>query len=170
LAPGPATHPSQLVDQRFGFEPHNCFACGTLNRNGLQLRLHVDGGRCWTSLAIPSRFQGWDEIAHGGIVATILDEVMAWSLVDHDNWGLTARMTVDYKRPVPLDEAILAEGWIVEARRRLITTAGRITDVASGSVLATAEATYVAAPEARKQELKRRYGYRPLPGAAEAAR
>ncbi|HEV8547305.1 MAG TPA: hypothetical protein VGQ64_13500, partial [Candidatus Limnocylindrales bacterium] len=78
------------MDERFRFEPHNCFACGALNTHGLHLELHVDGERCWTDLALPSRFQGWDEIAHGGIVATILDEVMAWSLVDHDNWGLTA--------------------------------------------------------------------------------
>jgi acyl-coenzyme A thioesterase PaaI-like protein len=150
------------VDERFAFEPHNCFACGTLNAHGLHLELHVDGERCWTDLAIPSRFQGWDEIAHGGIVATILDEVMAWSLVDHDNWGLTARMTVDFKRPVPLERPIHAEGWVTAVRRRLITTAGRIVDQATGELLATAEATYVAAPEDRKRELKQRYGYREL--------
>lgn len=154
----------QRVDQRFAFEPHNCFACGSLNTHGLRLALHVDGERCWTDLAIPSRFQGWDEIAHGGIVATILDEVMAWSLVDHDNWGLTARMTVDFKRPVPLDRPIHAEGWVTEVRRRLITTAGRIVDQATDEVLATAEATYVAAPEDRKRELKQRYGYQELEG------
>ena len=107
-----ASRTPQRVDERFAFEPHNCFACGTLNAQGLHLELHVDGKRCWTDLAIPSRFQGWDEIAHGGIVATILDEVMAWSLVDHDNWGLTARMTVDFKRPVPLGRPIHAEGWV----------------------------------------------------------
>jgi acyl-coenzyme A thioesterase PaaI-like protein len=154
----------QRVDERFGFEPHNCFACGTLNAHGLHLELHVDGERCWTDLAIPSRFQGWDEIAHGGIVATILDEVMAWSLVDHDNWGLTARMTVDFKRVVPLERSVHAEGWVTEVRRRLITTAGRIVDQATGELLATADATYVAAPEDRKRELKQRYGYRELGG------
>ena len=154
----------QRVDERFTFEPHNCFACGALNTHGLHLELHVDGERCWTDLAIPSRFQGWDEIAHGGIVATILDEVMAWSLVDHDNWGLTARMTVDFKRPVPLDRPIHAEGWVTEVRRRLITTAGRIVDHATDELLATADATYVAAPENRKRELKQRYGYRELGG------
>jgi acyl-coenzyme A thioesterase PaaI-like protein len=153
---------SERVDERFGFEPHNCFACGALNAAGLRLALHVDGARCWTSLAIPARFQGWNEIAHGGIVTTILDEVMAWSLVDHDNWGLTARLTVDFKRPVPLDEPILAEGWVTDVRRRIITTAGRIVDPATGELLASAEATYVAAPEERKRELKSRYGYRPL--------
>ncbi len=160
----PNTHTPQRVDERFAFEPHNCFACGTLNAHGLHLELHVDGERCWADLAIPSRFQGWDEIAHGGIVATILDEVMAWSLVDHDNWGLTARMTVDFKRPVPLDRPIHAEAWVTNVRRRLITTAGRIVDQATGELLATADATYVAAPEDRKRELKRRYGYRELEG------
>jgi hypothetical protein len=151
---------AQRIDERFAFEPHNCFACGTLNGDGLHLDLHVDGQRCWADLAIPARFQGWDEIAHGGIVTTILDEVMAWSLVDADSWGLTARLSVDFKRPVPLDRPIHAEGWITHARRRLVTTAGQIVDAASGEILATAEATYVAATDDRKQELKRRYGYR----------
>ena len=157
---------AQRIDERFGFEPHNCFACGTLNTGGLQLDLHVDGERCWTDLSIPARFQGWDEIAHGGIVATILDEVMAWSLVDADNWGLTARLSVDFKRPVPLDRPIHAEGWITQARRRIVTTAGRIVDAESGETLATAEATYVAATDGRKNELKERYGYRDPGGGA----
>ena len=145
---------------RFEFEPHNCFACGTLNTGGLHLDLHVDGERCWTDLEIPERFQSWDEIAHGGIVATILDEVMAWSLVDADNWGLTARLTVAFKRPVPLGRPIHVEGWITESRRRVITTAGRMVAADSGEVLATAEALYVAATDDRKRELKERYGYR----------
>jgi len=151
---------AQRIDERFAFEPHNCFACGTLNTGGLHLDLHVDGERCWTDLEIPERFQGWDEIAHGGIVATILDEVMAWSLVDADNWGLTARLSIAFKRPVPLGRPIHAEGWITESRRRVITTAGRMVAGGSGEVLATAEALYVAATDDRKRELKERYGYR----------
>ena len=151
---------AQRIEERFAFDPHHCFACGTLNAGGLHLDLHVDGQRCWVDVALPGRFQGWDEIAHGGIVTTILDEVMAWSLVDHDSWGLTAKLSVEFKRPVPLETPIHAEGWITEAHRRLMRTAGRLTDPADGSVLATAEATYVPAPDDRKAELKRRYGYR----------
>ena len=151
---------AQRIDERFAFEPHNCFACGTLNTGGLHLDLHVDGERCWSDLEIPERFQGWDEIAHGGIVATILDEVMAWSLVDADSWGLTARLSVAFKRPVPLGRPIHVEGWITESRRRVITTAGRMVAGGSGEVLATAEAIYVAATDDRKRELKVRYGYR----------
>ena len=150
------------MDGRFTFEPHNCFACGSLNTNGLKLDLHVEAGRCWTELSLPERFQGWDDIAHGGIVCSILDEVMAWSLVDQDNWGLTARLTVNFKQPVPLLTPIRAEGWVTRSRRRLIETAATIVEPASGEVLATAEAVYVDAPEDRKQELKERYGFRQL--------
>jgi acyl-coenzyme A thioesterase PaaI-like protein len=143
--------------------PHRCFACGALNEHGIHLDLHVDGDRCWTELALPERFQGWDGIAHGGIISTILDEVMAWSLAATDNWGLTARMTVEFKRPVRLGIPIRGEGWITTARRRIIETAARLTDAGTGEVLATATAIYVAADAARKQELQARYRFRLTP-------
>src|SRR5215203_4010270 len=68
----------------FEFEPHNCFACGTLNTHGLQLSIHLEEARSWTELTLDRRFEGWQEVAHGGIVCTILDEVMAWALVAED--------------------------------------------------------------------------------------
>jgi uncharacterized protein (TIGR00369 family) len=143
----------------FEFEPHNCFACGSLNEHGLQLRLHLGERRSWTEVTLDPRFEGWAGIAHGGIVATILDEVMAWSLVAEDNWGVTARMTIDYKRPLPIGAAIRADGWVVRTRRRLVDAAARIVD-RDGTVLATAEAVYLAADPTRKRELQERYGYR----------
>ena len=143
----------------FEFEPHNCFACGTLNEHGLRLVLHLGDRRSWTELALDDRFEGWVGIAHGGIVATILDEVMAWSLVAEDNWGVTARMSVEFRRPLRVGDRVRAEGWIVRSRRRIVETAAHIVD-ASGTVLATAEGTYLAADETRKRELQARYGYR----------
>jgi acyl-CoA thioesterase FadM len=75
-------------------------------------------------------------------------------------------MSIDFKRPVPLGRPIHAEGWVIDVRRRLITTGGRIVDADTSQLLATAEATFVAAPEERKRELKERYGYRALEDAA----
>jgi acyl-coenzyme A thioesterase PaaI-like protein len=149
--------------QPFPIRPHHCFACGALNVEGVGLALHVEGDGCWTELELPDRFEGWQGIAHGGIVCTILDEVMAWSLVARDSWGLTARMTVDFKRPVPIGTPIRAEGQLVRIRRRLMETTARLVDGTTGELLATAEAIYVAAPPDRKAELKRRYGFLPEP-------
>ena len=144
----------------FEFSPHNCFACGTLNTHGMQLEIHIEEGRSSTELRLAQRFEGWEGIAHGGILCTILDEVMAWSLVGADNWGVTARLAVDFKRPVWVGRTIRAEGWVTELRRRLVTTAGSIVDTADGTLLASADALYVAATDDRKRELQQRYGFR----------
>ncbi len=143
----------------FEFEPHNCFACGELNQNGLRLKLHLGERRSWSDFVLDDQFEGWSGMVHGGIIATILDEVMAWALVAEDNWGVTARMSIDFKRPVTVGTAVRGEGWVVRSRRRLVDTAGHIVD-ADGTVLATAEAVYLAASEERKRELMALYGVR----------
>src|SRR3954447_1053116 len=142
----------------FDLAPHNCFACGTLNAHGMHLLLHVERGRAWTELSLAEHFQGWNGMAHGGILCAVLDEVMAWALVGEDNWGVTARIAVDFKRPVAIGAPITASGEITRARRRLVETAGTIVD-ADGRILATATGTYVAADEERKRELRRQYGF-----------
>ena len=153
----------ETPDGWFEFAPHNCFACGSLTRNGLGLLHHVEPGRSWTELTLDRRFEGWEGIAHGGIVSTILDEVMAWALVDNDSWGVTARMQVEFKRPVPIGRRIRGEGRVVDVRRRIVRAAGVLLDATDGTVLATADGTFVAAPEDRKQALKERYGFRMEP-------
>lgn len=148
---------------RFEVAPHSCFACGELNAVGLRLVLHVAGDTCWTETTLAPDFQGWEDVTHGGIVATILDEVMGWALASADSWGLTARLTIEYRRPTPIGRRLRAEGHLVERRRRLLTTRARLVDVATGELLATADALYVAAPPERKQALKDRYRFRLVP-------
>jgi acyl-coenzyme A thioesterase PaaI-like protein len=158
----PAAWTTESEGVRFEFAAHNCFACGTLNTSGLGLALHLEPERCWTELELDRRFEGWDGIAHGGIISTILDEVMAWSLAGSDNWGVTARLSVEFRHPVLIRTRIRAEGQVTRSRRRLVETAARVVDVASGVELATATGVYVAADAARKQELQARYGFRRL--------
>lgn len=128
----------------------------------MRLDIHVEPGRAWTDLVLEPRFQGWDGIAHGGILCTILDEVMAWSLVGEDNWGVTARMDVAFRRPVPLGASLHAEGLVTRSRRRLVDTSGRIVDANDGSLYVEASGVYVAADEARKRELRERYRFVPV--------
>jgi uncharacterized protein (TIGR00369 family) len=139
-------------------DPHACFACGDTNPIGLQLALHVATDSCWTELEVAERFQGWEGMVHGGVVSTILDEVLSWSCIGEDLWAVTARLSVEYKKPVMIGRRIRAEGRIVERRRRLITTAGRIVDLESGDVLATAEGVHIVVDAAKKEELQARYG------------
>jgi len=126
------------------------------------MELHLESARSWTALQLDRRFEGWEGVAHGGIVCTILDEVMAWALVAEDNWGVTARISVAFRKPIPIGQPIRADGWVIRSRRRLVETAGRIVDVTTGVELATAKGTYVAADAARKELLRERYRVRAI--------
>lgn len=144
----------------FEFAPHNCFACGTLNANGLHLQVHLEPARSWTAFELDERFEGWQGIAHGGIVSVILDEVMGWALIADDQLGVTARLSVAFRRPVTITTPLRADGWITRSRRRVVSTAARLVDAETGVELATAEGTYVAADDAHKQAMRDRYGFR----------
>src|SRR3954470_15442885 len=80
---GPGVTPFELA-------PHNCFACGSLNAHGMRLLLHVERGRAWTELTLAEHFQGWNGMAHGGILCAILDEVMRGGSSGGANWGARA--------------------------------------------------------------------------------
>jgi len=123
----------------------------------------VAGDTCWTETTLAPDFQGWEDITHGGIVATILDEVMGWALASADSWGYTAKLTIQYRRPTPIGRRLRAEGRLVERRRRLLTTRAQLADAETGELLATADGLYVAAPPDRKQALKDRYRFRLIP-------
>ena len=151
----------------FEFEPHHCFACGELNEHGLHLAIHTDPSGSWTETTLAQRFQGWESVAHGGVVCTLLDEVMAWSVIGRGTWGVTARLNAAFRRPIPVGRAIRAEGWVVDEHRRAHRTAGRVLDAQTGEVLATAEGTFMAVPPDEVERLKARYGMRRAgPGAA----
>ena len=147
--------------RRLRYDPHHCFACGELNEHGLQLVLHADATGCWTELTLAHRFQGWESVAHGGIVATILDEVMAWSVIGRGTWGVTARLNLTFKRPIPTGRPIRAEGWVVQDRRRTINTAGHVLDGITRAVLASGEGTFMAVPADQLAALKARYRLQP---------
>ena len=146
----------------FDFEPHRCFACGELNQHGLHLAIHTDPSGAWTETTLEQQFQGWESVAHGGIVCTLLDEVMAWAVIGRGTWGVTARLNVTFRRPIPVGAAIRAEGWVVDESRRVHKAEGRVLDAGTGEVLATADSTFVAVPASEVERLKARYGMRRL--------
>ena len=110
----------------FEFEPHHCFACGELNEHGLHLELHTSPEGSWTELVLDEAFQGWEAVAHGGIVCTILDEVMAWAVIGRGTWGVTARLGVAFRRPIRTGRRIRGEGWVVQQDRRAVKAEGRV--------------------------------------------
>ena len=91
-----------------------CFACGAENKHGLHLEFKDKSNGCSCEVSIPSQFQSYDGIVHGGIVATMLDAAMVHILRGQcGDAPMTCRLEVKYLRAVPPGENIT-----VNARRR----------------------------------------------------
>ncbi len=156
------TEPAEL---RYGFADHHCFACGTTNPIGLGLRIEL-GERRASATWIPRPDDvGWSDRVHGGLLATVLDEVMAWAPSSDDAWAVTASFAVRFHQPASPGEELRAEGWVDSRRRRIYEVRG---EVRSGErLVAEATGTYLGASPTQKAALKERYGWRPTgPGSA----
>jgi uncharacterized protein (TIGR00369 family) len=114
-----------------------CFACGKDNPQGLRLDIRKTPSGVELDYVLPEQFAGWQGIAHGGIVATILDELLAWACNRTDRSMLTAEMTVRFRKPVRTGQPIHGVGRITEDRGRLILAEARLLDQ-SGRLLAEA--------------------------------
>lgn len=128
---------------------HHCFGCGQQNRTGLRLRFFVDDSGtivCHTRLA--RRFAGPPGHAHGGIIATLLDEAMSKANRARSVVAMTRQMEVEYLRPVPLGVPLTLTARHNSASGRRHHCEAQLAD-ASGQVLATARAVFVAVDPAR---------------------
>jgi len=108
-----------------------CFACGRLNPHGLKLDIRQDAGGVAVDYAFPGQFQGWQGVVHGGLVATILDELMAWSCKTAACSAVTAEMTVRFRRPLRTGRPFRGEGRIVGEHGRLLLCESRLLDADS---------------------------------------
>ena len=81
-----------------------CFACGPRNDIGLRLEFEAAGGDIVTRFLPQDRHQGFQGIVHGGILSTLLDEVMAHVLMRRGIRAVTARMEVQFKQIARVDE------------------------------------------------------------------
>jgi uncharacterized protein (TIGR00369 family) len=121
-----------------------CFCCGADNERGLHLAIsYPEKGAAESTLEVPTWFSGWKNMTHGGLLATLLDEIMAHACIGVSQSAVTAEITVRYQKAVQTGSTIRIVGKVEEARGRVLTTRGWIYD-AEGTVAAEATARFIA--------------------------
>jgi uncharacterized protein (TIGR00369 family) len=133
--------------------PHTlgCLVCGRDNPHGLHLSLHVDTSTSevsaeWTPRPEHIGFQG---IVHGGILATVLDEVMVWAATwSGKRFCVCGELTLRYRQSVSVGVPVVIQAKIEAVRSRLIEASGVIRD-SKGVVFCTATGKYVPVPADR---------------------
>jgi uncharacterized protein (TIGR00369 family) len=123
---------------------NGCFVCGGANAHGMHLAFEQDDDarRIRGHFRVAPQYQGATGSAHGGIIATLLDEVMAKVSRFTGVQAVTAELAIEYLRPVPVDEDLILEGHEVNREGRNLHYAGEIRN-ASGAVLARSRGRFV---------------------------
>jgi acyl-coenzyme A thioesterase PaaI-like protein len=122
---------------------HRCFVCGKHNPDGLHLDFEPEGvSGVRTTCVIPERFQGFSGIAHGGILATILDECMVNTVWLRGITAVTARLEVRLRRPVGLGERVTFRAEVLRESSLGFEVTSR-AEADDGTVVADAKALLV---------------------------
>ena len=125
---------------------NHCFGCGLDNPTGLRLKFFIDADKnvvCHFRLA--RRFAGPPGHAHGGIIATLLDEAMSKSNRARGILAMTRHLEVQYLRPVPLGQPLTLTARHLDTHGRRNHTEAQLAD-ATGQILASARAVFVTVP------------------------
>lgn len=148
------THPAH------GKVPNYCFGCGTSNPQGMRLKFSIDESTNVVrgAFALPSKYQGSRKIAHGGIVALLLDEAMGKLNRVDGVIAPTAELKVEYLRPTPVGRKIVVEARATKQEGRNYWRECTISDE-SGTLLVRGTGRFVKVgerpPATSKQALKR---------------
>ena len=116
-----------------------CFACGEKNPVGLHLNFSKDAEKVTATKTLAREYEGYECAAHGGIVATMLDEAMCTYIKEfYDEQAMTGRLEVRYRHPTPIEQELTISAWKESQRQHIITMKATVTTVDD---VVTAEAT-----------------------------
>jgi len=107
----------------------HCFICGRLNPQGLHMTFFDNGvDEVYADYAVPAAYEGYPGLAHGGIVAAMLDEIVGRVAMigDHHNFMMTVRLELKYRHPVPTETPLHLVGRVERMRGRLGKAIGEL--------------------------------------------
>ena len=121
----------------------NCFACSASNPVGLNIRFRMEGALCVGEFTPGPNHVGYDDVVHGGILFTALDDVMANWLYLQSRRAYTGRASIRYRREARVGEPLRLEGACVLERRRLVELTGRALCADTGALVCETEGTFM---------------------------
>ena len=139
-------------------EGHDCFACGTNNPIGLKLKFYRQDSYICTKVILTRNHVGWQNMAHGGIISTLLDEVMSWTVIYFKKcFSVTRRMGVRYLRPVPVEVPLTVKGMITSDEGQRRCQAQALLQDHQENVLAKGEADFAILSADRFKDFPERF-------------
>ncbi len=131
-------------------DDHYCFCCGKDNPQGLKMDFRFAGERLLSEAVVPKEFQGFENVVHGGILGTLLDELMVNLYWLRGEKAVTAEYAVRLKAPCPVNEKIYLSAWTVEKKRKIYFTVSEAR-LGDGTLIAEGTAKCLGVEPGRKR-------------------
>lgn len=105
-----------------------CFGCGDDHLTGLHMQVYAAGDEIRGSFLVTEHHQGAPGLAHGGVIAAAVDEAMGFLIFLVAKPAVTARLEVDYRKPVPVGSRLDLVGVVerIDGRKIHATIVGRV--------------------------------------------
>ncbi len=136
-------------------EGYNCFGCSPDNHHGLQMKFIEEGDYIVSHWSPKNHLQGFHNILHGGVQATLIDEISSWFVqIKYKTSGVTSNLKVRYLKPVATNKGdISLRAELISKRRNLIDIKVELRD-ADNQLCAVGETTFFSLPvEKAKHDL-----------------
>jgi uncharacterized protein (TIGR00369 family) len=115
-----------------------CFACGKDNPIGLKLKFSFNGEDSTSITFIPNKeHQGWANVVHGGILSSLMDEIMARLIINNIGNVVTSRMDTRFLRPAKVGEELTITGKIEKDEAKFVKASSRIVNSAGKCIAAS---------------------------------
>jgi acyl-coenzyme A thioesterase PaaI-like protein len=122
---------------------NRCFVCGPSNPIGLHLHFRFDGDVCRSEFTPNDSHMGYQGLTHGGIIFSLLDDVMANWLWLQGERCFTARADIRYRESLPIGTPVRIEGRMVKRKGRLVQLEGRVIRDDDGATIAEASGSFM---------------------------
>ena len=121
----------------------HCFVCGNENVLGLNVRFWLDGEVCRGEFTPRLEHSGYDGIAHGGIVFSLLDDVMANWMFLQGTRCYTAKCEIRFHEALPIGRRVVLEGRLLRQKQKLVVMEGRALRADDGTPVASCQASFI---------------------------
>ena len=124
-------------------DANHCFVCGPGNPIGLKLNFILEQDICYSEFTPGPDHCGYDNVTHGGIVFSALDDVMANWLFLKGLKAFTAKCEIRYRDTLPIGTKVRLEGHCIKQKARLTQMKGLMIRSDTNEVVAETEAAFM---------------------------
>ena len=145
------------VKNPYPADEYKCFACSPSNPIGLKLKFEQDNDSLWGIWDPGENYQGYHNVVHGGIIATLLDEVGAWYVsVKMGTAGVTKNLDIEYLKPLYINRGPVKISAKLKSREDNLANLHCELFDSTGQLCSSSESVFFLYPE---EIAKRRFLY-----------